>query len=82
MPRRRNLWVTDMLQWAPDGSRSPRTRCGIARLQHCPKCQTNARNQWLADRDKELLPVKYVHVVFTIPHELVVAGFAEQESRL
>ena len=41
------------------------------RSRHCPKCQTNARNQWLADRDKELLPVKYVHVVFTIPHELV-----------
>jgi len=29
--RRRNLWVTDTLQWL--GSRSPRTRCGIARLQ-------------------------------------------------
>ncbi len=40
------------------------------RSRHCPKCQTNARNQWLADREKELLPVKYVHVVFTIPHEL------------
>ena len=40
------------------------------RSRHCPKCQTNARNQWLADRDKELLPVPYVHVVFTIPHEL------------
>src|ERR1700716_2839055 len=40
------------------------------RSRHCPKCQTNARNQWLAERGKELLPVKYVHVVFTIPHEL------------
>lgn len=40
------------------------------RSRHCPKCQTNARNRWLAERDKELLPVKYVHVVFTIPHEL------------
>jgi Putative transposase/Transposase zinc-binding domain len=40
------------------------------RSRHCPKCQTNARNQWLADRDKELLPVSYVHVVFTVPHEL------------
>ncbi|MBI2690056.1 MAG: IS91 family transposase [Acidobacteria bacterium] len=52
-------------------------RCGheatsfnSCRSRHCPKCQTNARNRWLADRDKELLPVKYVHVVFTIPHEL------------
>ena len=40
------------------------------RSRHCPKCQTNARNQWLANRTKELLPVQYVHVVFTIPHEL------------
>lgn len=40
------------------------------RSRHCPKCQTNARDNWLANRTKELLPVKYVHVVFTIPHEL------------
>ncbi len=40
------------------------------RSRHCPKCQTNARDQWLVERGKELLPVKYVHVVFTIPHEL------------
>lgn len=40
------------------------------RSRHCPKCQTNAREKWLAARKEELLPVKYVHVVFTIPHEL------------
>jgi hypothetical protein len=40
------------------------------RSRHCPKCQTNARDKWLVERGKELLPVKYVHVVFTIPHEL------------
>ena len=40
------------------------------RSRHCPKCQTNAREKWLAERGTELLPVKYVHVVFTIPHEL------------
>ena len=40
------------------------------RSRHCPRCQINVRNRWLADRDQELLPVKYVHVVFTIPHEL------------
>jgi hypothetical protein len=40
------------------------------RNRHCPKCQTNARDQWLAERSKELLPVSYVHVVFTLPHEL------------
>jgi len=40
------------------------------RSRHCPKCQTHARDKWIAERGKELLPVKYVHVVFTIPHEL------------
>src|ERR1039457_6223430 len=40
------------------------------RSRHCPKCQTNARDKWLTARSKELLPVRYVHVVFTLPHEL------------
>ena len=40
------------------------------RNRHCPKCQTNARDKWLAKRSKELLPVSYFHVVFTLPHEL------------
>jgi hypothetical protein len=46
------------------------TSFNSCRSRHCPKCQTNARNKWLAERSKELLPVQYVHVVFTIPHEL------------
>jgi hypothetical protein len=46
------------------------TSFNSCRSRHCPKCQTNARNRWLADREKELLPVRYVHVVFTLPHEL------------
>ena len=40
------------------------------RNRHCPKCQTNAREQWLAKRSEELLPVTYFHVVFTLPHDL------------
>jgi hypothetical protein len=46
------------------------TSFNSCRSRHCPKCQTNARNKWIAERQKELLPVKYVHVVFTIPHQL------------
>jgi Transposase zinc-binding domain len=38
--------------------------------RHCPKCQTNARDRWLAARQRELLPGPYVHVVFTLPHPL------------
>lgn len=40
------------------------------RNRHCPKCQELARAQWLADREQDLLPVEYFHVVFTIPHQL------------
>ncbi|MBU3915444.1 transposase zinc-binding domain-containing protein, partial [bacterium] len=38
--------------------------------RHCPKCQGVARNKWLRKRLKEVLPVPYYHVVFTIPHLL------------
>ena len=48
--------------------------CGATRIaynscrnRHCPKCQGLARAQWLADRQAELLPVPYFHVVFTLP---------------
>src|ERR1700685_3051427 len=40
------------------------------RNRHCPKCQANARDRWLAAREKELLPTRYVHVVFTLPRQL------------
>jgi len=40
------------------------------RNRHCPKCQTQARERWLAAREQELLPTSYFHVVFTVPHEL------------
>jgi len=54
------------------------TNCGYrpaisynsCRNRHCPKCQANARNRWLQARRQELLPTRYVHVVFTLPHEL------------
>ena len=40
------------------------------RNRHCPKCQAQARERWLAARERELLDVPYVHVVFTLPHAL------------
>jgi hypothetical protein len=52
-------------------------RCGYERVlynscrnRHCPKCQSLAKASWLADRQRELLPVPYFHNVFTLPHEL------------
>lgn len=49
------------------------------RNRHCPKCQSAAREQWLADREADLLPVPYFHVVFTVPAE--VAAIAFQNKR-
>lgn len=40
------------------------------RNRHCPKCQTTARNRWVAARTRELVPSNYFHIVFTVPHQL------------
>jgi len=37
------------------------------RNRHCPKCQGAAAREWLADREAELLPVGYFHLVYTLP---------------
>jgi hypothetical protein len=37
------------------------------RNRHCPKCQGAAAREWLAEREAELLPVPYFHVVYTLP---------------
>lgn len=50
------------------------------RNRHCPKCQTNARDKWLSARVQELLPVAYVHVVFTLPHELAPLAFHNKKT--
>jgi len=54
------------------------TRCGYrapisynsCRDRHCPKCQTAARERWIAARRRELLPTPYAHIVFTLPRRL------------
>jgi len=48
------------------------------RNRHCPKCQSLAKAQWLADRQADLLPVPYFHVVFTLPHELASIAYHNQ----
>jgi len=40
------------------------------RNRHCPKCQSLRTLKWLESRRRELLPVQYFHMVFTLPHEL------------
>ena len=45
------------------------------RSRHCPKCQSLVRAQWLEDRQAELLPVEYFHVVFTMPQEIAAIAY-------
>jgi len=40
------------------------------RNRHCPQCQTRAKETWLTARRREVLPVPYFHLVFTLPHDL------------
>src|SRR6202047_3609005 len=62
----------------PGGHLDECPRCGHrpvisynpCRNRHCPKCQTAARERWIAARRSELLPSRYVHVVFTLPRQL------------
>ena len=50
------------------------------RNRHCPQCQTRAKEAWIAARRRELLPVPYFHLVFTLPHAL--HGLVGQQARL
>jgi Putative transposase/Transposase zinc-binding domain len=45
------------------------------RNRHCPKCQGAAAKQWLADREADLLPVPYYHVVFTLPAAIAAIAY-------
>ena len=50
------------------------------RNRHCPKCQSSAAKRWLADRQADLLPVEYYHLVFTLP--AIVSQIAYQNPTL
>ena len=57
-------------------------RCGhqrnafnSCRNRHCPKCQSLVRAQWLEDRQADLVPVDYFHVVFTLPEEIAAVAY-------
>ena len=58
------------------------TDCGHQRIaynscrnRHCPKCQGAAARAWLAEREADLLPVGYFHVVFSLPTEVADIAF-------
>src|SRR5262245_18421435 len=69
--------IADCRTAALGGHRENCASCGFERYaynscrnRHCPKCQSLAKEQWLAARQAELLPVPYFHNVFTLPHQL------------
>src|SRR5260370_23911963 len=57
-------------------------RCAYnsCRNRHCPKCQGLARAQWLADPQAELLPVAYLHVVFTVTAQIPAIAFPNKAT--
>ena len=63
------------------------TTCGATaiaynscRNRHCPKCQAAASRDWLADREAELLPVEYFHVVYTLPAAIADIAFQNKAA--
>src|SRR3979490_1992134 len=81
------LAITRCRTAALGGHRDQCSSCGHSaisyyscRNRHCPGCQGNARVRWLEARQRELLPTRYVHVVFTLPREL--APLALKNKRL
>lgn len=81
------LAITRCRTAALGGHRDQCSGCGHSaisynscRNRHCPRCQGNARIRWLQQRERELLPTRYVHAVFTLPREL--APLALQNKRL
>ena len=81
------LAITRCRTAALGGHRDQCSDCGhvaisynSCRNRHCPRCQGNARLRWLQARERELLPTRYVHAVFTLPREL--APLALQNKRV
>jgi Putative transposase/Transposase zinc-binding domain len=50
------------------------------RNRHCPKCQGSAAREWLAERQAELLPVPYFHVVFTLPAPIASIAYQNKAA--
>jgi Putative transposase/Transposase zinc-binding domain len=50
------------------------------RNRHCPKCQGAAAKQWLAEREADLLPVPYYHMVFTLPAPIAAIAYQNKAA--
>jgi hypothetical protein len=85
---RRVMWAIEACRTAALGGHVERcVECGLIRIaynscrnRHCPKCQGPARNAWLAERQAELLPAPYFHVVFTLPAPAADIAFQNKSA--
>src|SRR5437660_5694302 len=62
-------------------------KCGYSQIaynscrnRHCPKCQGAAAREWLAEREAELLPVPYFHVVFSLPAKIADIAYQNKAA--
>src|SRR2546423_1880694 len=62
-------------------------KCGYTQIaynscrnRHCPKCQGAAAREWLAEREAELLPVPYFHVVFSLPAKIADIAYQNKAA--
>ena len=56
------------------------TAYNSCRNRHCPKCQGTAAREWLADREAELLPVPYFHIVFSLPAQIADIAYQNRAA--
>src|SRR5271170_3846457 len=70
--RHSSLFYSANASFRRDRATGPYNSC---RNRHCPKCQAAAARRWLKDREAELLPVPYYHVVFTLPASIGAIAF-------
>lgn len=83
LPQRRVMRAIETCRTAALGGHVDRcNRCHYTRIsynscrnRHCPKCQNGERARWLEQRQSELLPVEYFHVVFTLPEPIAAIAF-------
>jgi predicted Zn-ribbon and HTH transcriptional regulator len=68
-------------------ARCENEKCGYTQIaynscrnRHCPKCQGAAAREWLAEREAELLPVPYFHVVFSLPAQIADIAYQNKAA--
>jgi len=61
-----------------EGCHSEQIAYNSCRNRHCPKCQARAARAWLEDRQADLLPVAYYHVVFTLPAPIAAIAYTNK----